>query len=132
MKRTPLARQSAKKKASGEPSLKRTQLNPVGKKQKADKADMDAVREQVMARHGYRCAIPLCSAIATDLHHRQLRRHGNNTPANLVGLCRTHHSLMDTQRAWAVEWGWVLYSWDNPADTPYGVRRIHPDESNNE
>lgn len=53
---------------------------------------------------------------ATDVHHRQLRRHGDHEPANLVDLCRACHSWAHGNVAEAMTAGFIVHSTSNPRE----------------
>lgn len=81
------------------------------------------VRLEVLQRDGFRCV--LCGRVATDTHHRQPRGMGGSarnadihSPANLVSLCREHHSHTESRRAWAYGEGLLVRSGFDPAETP--------------
>lgn len=74
---------------------------------------MAEARPVVAARSGGMCE--RCGARrATDMHHRQLRRHGDHQPANLVHLCRGCHTAVHAKPAEAQVAGFIVPSWDNP------------------
>lgn len=73
---------------------------------------MAEARPVVEQRSGGMCE--RCGAArATDKHHRQLRRHGDHKPANLVDLCRACHNWVHANVAAARLAGWILGSWQN-------------------
>ncbi|TDL43860.1 HNH endonuclease [Microbacterium oleivorans] len=78
---------------------------------------MAAARPIVTGRSGGMCE--RCGARrATDMHHRQLRRHGDHAPANLVHLCRGCHNHVHAKPADAVDEGFIVPSWDDPRQVP--------------
>lgn len=125
---TPLAR--------GEKGLARTRLartTPIARtsgtgKPPAARARKPGVttetRAIVLARCGGRCEAcgkPLGRS-GVDIHHRQRRRGGDHSPANLVALhpdCHTIDPKAVHQRpAWARGRGLIVRSTDDPATTP--------------
>lgn len=51
-----------------------------------------------------------------ELHHRKLRsRGGDDSEANLVGICRDCHGWIHANPAEATARGWMVSSWDDPA-----------------
>lgn len=51
-----------------------------------------ALRRKVLARDGYRCAVPGCRSTNLDAHHlRELCNGGQNVLTNLICLCEAHH-----------------------------------------
>ncbi len=74
-------------------------------------------RPVVKGRSGGMCE--RCGAErATDMHHRQLRRHGDHLPANLVHVCRTCHNAVHADPAKAELAGFIVPSWANPRQCP--------------
>lgn len=74
---------------------------------------MAEARPVVHARSGGMCE--RCGAArATDVHHRQLRRHGDHKPANLVDLCRTCHNWAHGHPKDAQALGFIVPSWVDP------------------
>ena len=63
----------------------------------------------------------VCSGLAEHGHHRQLRRHGNDTPLNVIPVCARCHNAIHHRPAWSTSWGLLVPSWADPAD-------IHPHE----
>ena len=52
-----------------------------------------ALRRAVRERDGYRCRYPGCESRRVDLHHVRYWRNGGETKlANLISLCRRHHT----------------------------------------
>lgn len=68
---------------------------------------MAAARPVVHERSGGMCE-RCCARRATDVHHRQLRRHGNHEPANLVDLCRECHEWVHKHPAEATAAGFIV------------------------
>lgn len=71
-------------------------------------------------------------APGTNLHHRRPRGAGGskdpatNLPSNLLWLCGSGttgcHGWIESNRAAAIEHGWLLRSWQTPIESPV---RIH-------
>lgn len=75
----------------------------------------DDTKGYVRYRAGHRCEMCRQRPIAA-FHHRKLRRHGDNTPENCLGLCDTCHHLIHNDRIeWAYRHGFLLRSWQDPA-----------------
>ncbi|GAA3009264.1 HNH endonuclease [Microbacterium aurantiacum] len=73
-----------------------------------------------------------CARRATDVHHRQLRRHGDHQPANLVDLCRECHEWAHKHPAEARESGFIVSGRIDPRSVTlqhglYGRVRIDDD-----
>lgn len=92
--------------------------------------DRDEGRCQRCARH--------CLSGVHSLQHRRPRQMGGdrnaNTPANLVLLCGSGttgcHGHVEHNRTEALEQGWLVHRWDDPADIPvlrYGRTRARLD-----
>jgi hypothetical protein len=81
-------------------------------------------RQLVHERSGGRCELRGCHEEATHLHHRQLRRFGNHTPANLLDVCARCHDLIhsSTMTDAARQWGLLLKSHQEPTQTPVILR----------
>lgn len=84
---------------------RRTRLRPVGAKAKRLRAGWEASKKVVLARAGGRCENPWCRrATRLDVHHIVKRSHGrDDSPLNLVALCRPCHALTDLPKA--TSWG---------------------------
>lgn len=66
-----------------------------------------------------------CSRPATDCHHRKVKGMGGTSDnernfglANLISLCRDCHNHVHANPAESYEKGWLVHSWDDPADVP--------------
>jgi hypothetical protein len=80
---------------------------------------MAEARPVVEKRSGGMCE--RCGAArATDKHHRQLRRHGDHTAANLVDLCRACHNWVHANVALARLAGFIVDSWQDARHVPVG------------
>jgi len=53
---------------------------------------------------------------ATHRHHRKLRRHGDETPANILEVGVELHDAIHRNPALAYEHGLLVHSWDDPAE----------------
>lgn len=60
------------------------------------------------------CAVPDCGQVATDPHEPLTRARGGSVvdPANIVGICRRHHSEIHAEPPWAYELGLLRHSWE--------------------
>lgn len=55
-------------------------------------------------------------------HHRKLRSQGGqNTMSNLVAVCGPCHSHAHLHRYLAFRFGWIVKSYDDPAQVPIGT-----------
>jgi len=108
MKRTPIARQSARRRAH----------NATGAMSDARAEVMDRARgrcEYVIVQGHTRFGIPVddrCTNPATQVHHRLRRSQGGtDTPDNLVALCATcHHERIHGHPEAAFAAGWLLHA----------------------
>lgn len=94
-------------------------LPPWGqRKTRPAKADpvTDEVRGMVRSRSAGRCE--LCGGPGQHLHHRQLRRGGDHSAANLVHLCNVCHVRVHGHSAWSFEQGWLVSQYSSAATVP--------------
>lgn len=71
--------------------VKRSPIKRTGKKQTTDRAELNALHEQIMARSEGACE-HCRERIATEKHHIKRRSQGGtNTLDNLAHLCRNCH-----------------------------------------
>ena len=69
-----------------------------------------------------------CPSPGQQLHHRRPRGMGGtkdpaiNRPSNLVLLCASCHSWIETHRAEALSDGWLVSQWATPSAVPLIVR----------
>lgn len=101
MKRSPMPTRSSPLKAA---------------KRKADPVTPE-VRAVVADRAGNRCERG-CGAVGEHAHHRQLRRGGDHTAANLVWLCHSCHSEIHSRPSAMQNSGWLVSQYDDPATAP--------------
>ena len=91
------------------------------------KGPTKATNDLVDVRDGGRCVV--CGARSENRHHRQPRRHGDHTPANLLSLCGSGttgcHGYITTHPNYAYHYGWSVRSTDDPAECPVLVRMDH-------
>ncbi|MDI9889943.1 HNH endonuclease [Microbacterium sp. IEGM 1404] len=78
---------------------------------------MAEARPIVHKRSGGMCE-RCCARRATDVHHRQLRRHGDHKPANLVDLCRECHNRVHEHRDEATAAGFIVSGRVDPRTVP--------------
>lgn len=87
-----------------------------------------ATQALVKARDGGKCVI--CGAPATNLHHRKPRKHGDNTPANMLSLCGSGttgcHGHITTHPHDAYTHGWSIRTNNDPTEIPVLVRMHEP------
>jgi hypothetical protein len=75
------------------------------------------VRGLVRKRSKGKCE--LCGATGTHMHHRQLRRSGDHSAANIVNTCTTCHQRLHARVRWALDTGWIVSSYEtDPATVP--------------
>lgn len=99
----------------------------------------EKTRRLILARDSGKCL--RCLGEAADVHHRKLKGAGGSCPetefglANLVSLCRDCHSFCHLNPALAYSAGFLVHSWDDPAEIPLRVGsyshliRLGPDGS---
>lgn len=85
------------------------------------KLTWDKARRGALERDEETCQ--RCSRPATDVHHRKVKGMGGTGDeevafglANLVSLCRECHSHVHANPAESYELGWLVHSWDEPAE----------------
>jgi hypothetical protein len=54
-----------------------------------------------------------------EAHHRQRRREGDHSAANLLVLCSASHKWITEHPAVARENGWIVSAWSVPSDVPF-------------
>ena len=101
--------------------MKRTKaLTPVPwqRKTKTEAPDpiTPEVRRLVTKRSKGLCE--LCTEPGQHLHHRQLRRAGDHSAANLVHLCNTCHRRIHGHVSWSLQTGWLVSQYRDPARVP--------------
>ena len=125
-RKTPLVRKVPLKSCKITPSQRRAwneEPSPKPRKRKNKKAGgkgPQGARRLVALRSGGICEF--CRvAKATEHHHRKRRTQGGkNSEANLVHLCHDcHHVKIHGNAAWAYEVGWLVRSWQDPAEVPW-------------
>lgn len=69
----------------------------------------------------------LCAGHGEQIHHRKARHMGGtsdpaiNGLSNLVHLCQRCHAMIESRRERAYDNGWLVHSWDDPAEVPFTV-----------
>lgn len=84
----------------------------------------EPVRMFVRRRSGGKCEVRsrVCSGVPQHFHHRKLRRHRDHTSANCLYVCAACHRYIHDQMGEAAYlMGWLVKSWDDPAQVP--IRR---------
>ena len=96
-----------------------------------DTGPSDVVELMVRQRDGNECRRCHCYVGPGEgsIHHRQARqmggtkRAGINDPANLALLCGSGttgcHGHVESFRTEAYEMGWLVHSWEDPAEVPW-------------
>jgi hypothetical protein len=76
-----------------------------------------ATRRKVIDRDEDRCWV--CGMRGSEIQHRKRRREGGHGMANLIRVCRTcHHDKIHRNPRWAMENGYTVSSYMNPAEMP--------------
>jgi len=90
-----------------------------------------AVRDEVYERAGYRCERCGDADGPFEVHHRRprgmggSRREDTNSPANLLLLCTRCHLWTESNRATALERGYLVPQGQDPATVPV-IRECSP------
>lgn len=101
--------------------MKRTKsLTPVPWQRKVKTASTDPITPEIRAlvRKRSKGLCELCGISGQHFHHRQLRRGGDHSAANIVHLCFLCHRRVHGHPEWALETGWLVSQYDDPARTP--------------
>jgi hypothetical protein len=110
MKRTPLKRKKPLKQGSS----KRGRTRSPG--------DFpEPVRIAASRRSGWRCEVgsSVCTGKAAHFHHRKLRSHRDQSLVNCLHVCATcHNYIHNAGISVAYMMGWLLHSWQDPAEVP--------------
>ena len=87
----------------------------------------ESARRITLIRDGYKCL--LCFEEATDVHHRRAKGMGGTSDpdvkyglANLISLCRFHHSWVHGHVKESRQTGLIVPSWENPEDVPLTIK----------
>lgn len=81
----------------------------------------DHVRVQARVRSGGICEAgsSACTGKAAHFHHRKLRRFKDHSIQNCLHVCAPcHRWIHDEEPEVARMMGWLLNSWDDPAERP--------------
>lgn len=89
----------------------RKRINPVGRRGRQDRDELDAVRPTVEARsHGW-CEVDGCNRRAVHLHHIGQRSltfgPERNSPGNLLHVCGGCHRHIHDDEGWARTMGYL-------------------------
>lgn len=91
-----------------------------------------ATIDLVDAREGQCCARCGQYVEGGSRHHRQLRRHGDHSAANIVLLCGSGttgcHGWVHAHPAESYALGWLVHSWHDPKDVPMPLAGTHGSE----
>lgn len=94
-------------------NIPQTAQKPARKPRRDDPVP-DDTRRLVRTRSGGVCE--LCGESPLQhLHHRQLRRGGDHSACNIVGLCNTCHTRCHGHVRWALDTGFIVSQYDDPA-----------------
>lgn len=126
LKRTPLKRGKPLARGTGF----RLRDTPMPRRKSArlkqDERELEKATAIVHARSGGRCEFGIravCTKRAEHVHHRQRRRSGNHTAANLADVCRPCHDYAHGHPTVAYIEGWLVRSEDDPALIAWTVGR---------
>lgn len=110
MRRTPMKRKPAKRNPKAGQMPRRDSPNGFP----------EETRMEVRFRSGGRCEVQSahCTGPLEHFHHRQLRRHRNQTPANCLGACSACHSHIHANPTKSYIMGWLVHEWSDPAEVP--------------
>lgn len=65
----------------------------------------------------------MCEGRAVNIHHRQRRNIGPEAAVNYLDLCGSGttgcHGWIEHNRRVAYERGWLVHTWDDPAEVPW-------------
>jgi hypothetical protein len=90
-------------------------------KRKADLYQRAKIRERVLERDENRCQAGMesCTRHATDVHELKSRARGGDwlyDETNMIALCRSCHSFITQNPAWAEANGFAIPSWGEEAE----------------
>ena len=87
----------------------------------------ETVRKVALARDGGKCL--KCLGVSTVVHHRKIKGMGGTSDpevatglANLVSLCAWCHQDVHLHPEESYRTGYLVHSWDDPADIPLIVK----------
>ena len=107
--------------------MKRSPLNPVSAKRRAQAPQRRALRERVLSDTPLCVAniTDLCGHVATDVHEVKTRGRGGSIldDANCIALCRPCHSFITTNPEWATTNGFMVHAWDHDMNEAAELRR---------
>ncbi len=85
------------------------------------------VLASLQMRSGGLCEMGGRLHIGHDPHHRRMKSQGGKDElANLIWVCRMHHDAIHLSPAIAYEKGWLVHSYDDPAEVPWTAMRKPP------
>lgn len=99
-RKTPLKARTGFKKRGGK-------LNPVSNRRRKLNEEYGKVRKEYLEEKNYRCEI--CGQEATDIHHKKRRGKHLCEKHTFMALCRSCHTRVETDIAWAREKGYLIY-----------------------
>lgn len=95
----------------------------------AEKAPTRATTAAVDIRDNFCCVLCGRAIDGGSRHHRQLRRHGDHSPANIVLLCGSGttgcHGWVHAHPAASYAQGWLVHSWHAPELVPLPTAGRH-------
>ena len=100
--------------------MRRKALRGMSAKRRSQLRDRSDIRQVVLDRDENRCQCGLddCTRHATDVHELKSRARGGSIldPTNCLSLCRSCHSFITQNPAWAEANGFALASWATEAE----------------
>lgn len=101
-------------------TIARKRSQPRRQSRELDSGETDwspETRGVVRRRSGGLCEWAGCNEVATDMHHRKLRRFGDHRPVNCLHLCDHHHNgVVHAEVLWARGHGFIVRSDLDPED----------------
>lgn len=109
------------------PLTRKVGLRPVSKKRRSESKRREATRFEVLERDQYACQAciyGICTFHATDVHEILTRARGGSIyePDNCLSLCRSCHTFITDNPAFAEEHGFIVPSWAGIAEVVAAAR----------
>lgn len=102
LRRTPLKAKTGFKKRGG-------RLKPVSDSRKKKNEEYFKVRKEYLEKVQGKCEV--CSGQATDIHHKSKRGKNLSSSSTFMAVCRTCHTRIHDNPAWARENGYLIYEY---------------------
>lgn len=88
------------------PLLRKTPIRRISAKRRKEQAELRKIIPALFERCGGQCEAVRCVARAEDPHHIKPRSQGvDNSPENIIMLCRFHHRFIHDHPSWARQHG---------------------------